>query len=78
MEKSNKNVDNKQQTNRLSIMKHVNQAEKQITFAISNNIRKINQLIDLNELLSSRNKNKNILGKSKPLSLRVLDAKSKV
>lgn len=59
-------------------MKHVNQAEKQITFAISNNIRKINQLIDLNELLSSRNKNKNILGKSKPLSLRVLDAKSKV
>jgi len=78
MDKSNKNVDNKQQTNRLSMMKHVNQAEKQITFAISNNIRKINQLIDLNELLSSRNNNKNILGKSKPLSLRVLDAKSKV
>jgi hypothetical protein len=58
-------------------MKHVTQGEKQIAFGTTN-MRKINQLIDFNEVLSSRSNKKNILGKSKSLSLRVLDSKSKV
>lgn len=78
LEKYNNNIDNKYQTNRLSLMKHVNEADKHKTLAVSTNIRKMNQLIDLNQVLMSRNNKQNILGKSKPLSTRVLDAKSKV
>jgi hypothetical protein len=59
-------------------MKHVNVSEKQKTLTIGTNIRKMNQLIDLNQVLMGRNNKQNILGKSKPLSSWVLEAKSKV